>query len=139
VSLLPARKFCAQLPIRMFKTSNHKSRRTSRMTELLTLRASTRDLTPGKEGGLLTRWNGLLSGNGPPELAHKASRPAQEDIIPVMTLALPRSRVASTMEAISSRSAGAGSRTVVKSERTRQSVEDPRSGGSGYRKRRVEG
>jgi hypothetical protein len=131
VSRLPARKFCAQLPIRMFNTSNHRSRRTSRMTELLTRRASTRDLTPGKEGGWVTGWNGLLSGAGPPELAHKASRPAHEDIIPAMTLALPRRRVASTIEAISSRSEGEGSSTVVKSERTRQRVDDPRSGGSG--------
>lgn len=109
------------------------------MTELLTLRASTRDLTPAKVGGWVTGWNGLLSGMGPPEVAHKASSPVHEDIIPAMTLALPRSRVASMMEAISSRSEGEGSSTVVKSERTRQSVEDPLSGGSGYRKRRVAG
>lgn len=140
VRRLPARKFWAQLPIRIFRTSNHRSSNTSRITLLFTLNASTSDRTPGNVGvSSLYGCRGLTGGISPPDRAHSTSKPVHEDIILAIIFALPRSLVSSVIAAISSRSLFIGSRTCVRSDNTTPNAEGPRTGGSGYKNRRVEG
>lgn len=110
------------------------------MTELLTRKESTRDRIPGNIiMGCDSSNMRLKSLILPPDSAHNASRPVHEDIIPAITFALPRNLASSEIEAMSLSSFLRGSRTFVRSDSTTPSADGPRRGGSGYRKRRVEG
>lgn len=80
-----------------------------------------------------------MGGISPPERAQSARSPVHEDIMLAIILALPRSLVSSVIAAISSRSLFTGSRTFTKSDNTTPNADGPRTGGSGYRNRRVEG